>query len=164
LQPPRPDLRDLALAFLYGAGAVLPLLVTAQLGAAALGDPYDTDPLFGAVLGLLAFAPGVLLTLAAGLALRRTPLYAWVTRQPALLWALVALALLLVFPAFVDTATREPDPNAANGTTEPSFPLVGLAAIELSIALTWLMARGAVLGIGAATLLAVALLAAAGAA
>ena len=149
------------LAFAYGAGTGLLFVMAVWAAASAVIHPSeDSGPFWPALFAVLLFVPGLLLALAAGLALRRTPLYDWVVSRSPLLWAIVAIALLLVLPAFL----VESSPDFPGESGDPRFGPVLLAGIELSIALTWLMAREVWLGFATGMLLLVALLAAAAAA
>jgi hypothetical protein len=129
-------LGSLASALVFGAAAVPPFWATCAMGVDALDPRGDTAPAALTVLAVIFFAPGAALTWTAASALKRSGLYRWVTKRADLAYLLVAIALMLVIPAFVRAATV--GPGDSSGWLD--LALVGLAGIELSIGLTWLIA------------------------
>ena len=142
-------------AWLLGIAAVGPLFIAVGLGAAAFDPEGDTAPWVLAIFALPFLVSGAIVTTFAGILLARSDLFHWAARHPPVVAAIVAVALLLVLPAFLD---------ARSGTENVSLVLLVLAATELSIALTWLAAVRVGLGIAATVALGAArLVAAAGA-
>ncbi len=140
-------------AWLLGIAAVGPLFIAVGAGSLALNPEGDTAPVFLAIIGLPFLVSGAIVTTFAGILLSRSELFRWAMRHRPVAPAIVAAALLLVLPAFLD---------AVSGTDDVSFVVLVLAAVELSIALTWLAAMGVGFALAATVALGVALLVAAG--
>jgi hypothetical protein len=143
------------LAWALGVAAVAPFFIAVWLATYALDPEADTAPTQLAGMALPFYASGVVVTTVAGTLLARSKLFRWVEARPPLAPAIVAAAVILVLPAFLD---------AASGTDEISWVLRLLAATELSIALTWLAALRVGLSIAASVALGLALFVAAGSA
>ena len=111
--------------------AVAPLFVAMLLSTYAVDPEADTAPVQLVAFALPFFVSGAIVTWFGGTLLARSALYRWARRHPGVAPAIVAAALVLVLPAFLD---------AASGTDDISMVLRLLAATELSIALTWLAA------------------------